>query len=116
MSTPGLGARTMHGIPDSTADLEGSPFGDAYSPIIAEVTLELYKATEKFPPMRSGHEGWAILLEEIDELNIEMNRMWEAVKADDCGRAIGEARQVAAMALRFIHDIQALRAGEDTGR
>lgn len=116
MSTPGLGARTMHGIPDAAADREGAPFGDAYSPIVAEVTLELYKATEKFPPMRSGHEGWAILLEEIDELNIEMSRMWDAVKADDYDRAIGEARQVAAMALRFIHDIRALRPVEDTGR
>lgn len=115
MSTPGMGARMTHGIPEESRAGHGSPFGDAYSPIIAEVALELHRASQKFPPMRSGHEGWAILLEEVDELNLEMNQMWAQVKADDCDRAIAEARQVAAMALRFIHDMRVLRAADGEG-
>lgn len=67
-----------------------------------EVELELAAARRHYPPMRSAHEGWAILREEVDEL-------WEEVKRKDSVRdkAVmrAEAVQVAAMALRFIEDI-----------
>jgi hypothetical protein len=57
---------------------------------------------KKFPRMASPHEGYAILKEEVDEL-------WEQVKRqhDAPGRKVNmytEAMQVAAMAMRFIHD------------
>ena len=66
--------------------------------ILAEVTDELIVATSKFPPFRSPHEGYGVLLEEVDEL-------WDAIKSNDSLAAQrGEAIQVAAMAIRFILD------------
>jgi hypothetical protein len=59
---------------------------------------ELRLAQRKFPAFHSGHEGYAVILEEVDEL-------WDAVKRDDIAHARGEAIQVAAMALRFIVDL-----------
>lgn len=69
---------------------------------IADVVKELEKATEKFPPMNSAHEGFAILKEEVDEL-------WEVVRQKaserDVAKMRAEAVQVAAMAIRFIGDV-----------
>ena len=50
---------------------------------LADVVTEVEMATERFPPMNSAHEGFAVLKEEVDEL-------WD---------------QVAAMAIRFIADV-----------
>ncbi len=62
------------------------------------VHAEMLRAQTKHPtPMRSAHEGYAILKEEVDE-------MWDAIKADNLDDAKKEAVQVAAMALRFLHD------------
>ena len=65
-----------------------------------DVMAELASAEKAFPKMRSAHEGWAILREEVDEL-------WAVVKGkgkrrDEKMRT--EAVQVAAMALRFVKD------------
>jgi hypothetical protein len=72
------------------------------------VRAELASATRKFPPFRSAHEGYAILLEEVDEL-------WETIKdnkdEDAIWRQRDEAIQVAAMAVRFLLDL-----GPDGGR
>lgn len=60
----------------------------------------LDKAIAKHTPMNSPHEGYAVLLEEVDEL-------WEEVKKQSCGygpEAVKEALHVAAMAIRFIID------------
>lgn len=43
----------------------------------------------------SAHEGYAVLLEEVDEL-------WDAIKKNDNSNAIEEATQVGAMALRLL--------------
>jgi len=59
---------------------------------------ELCRAAVKFPPMHSAHEGYAVILEELDEL-------WHEVKHGTPDRAREEAAQVAAMALRFLVDI-----------
>lgn len=61
---------------------------------------ELERATEKFGAFNTAHEGYAVILEEVDEL-------WDEVKK---GRAenhegISEAVQTAAMAIRFLIDI-----------
>ncbi|MFK7691512.1 hypothetical protein [Paenibacillus sp. HJGM_3] len=66
--------------------------------IALEVTEELRKAMRKFPPFHSAHEGYAVLLEEVDEA-------WDAIKRNDLVHARAEMIQVAAMALRFIHDL-----------
>ena len=65
---------------------------------------EFRSASSKFKRFNSGHEGFAVLKEEVDEL-------WEVVKLNkakhpersDLMRK--EATQVAAMALRFLHDV-----------
>jgi len=67
-----------------------------------EIYNEFKKASSKFSSFKSEHEGYAILLEEVDEL-------WDAVKLNQknskrhnlCRK---ECIQVAAMALRFIYD------------
>lgn len=61
---------------------------------------ELARAQDLHSPMASAHEGYAVLLEELDEL-------WEEVrkKHPDKQRMREEALQVAAMALRFVHDV-----------
>jgi hypothetical protein len=68
--------------------------------ILACVKAELLKATRKHGSMESGHEGYAVILEELDEL-------WDLVKSDQ-GRelaAMEEATQIAAMAVRYIFDL-----------
>lgn len=70
-----------------------------------ELIVEEYiKASNKFSAMRSPHEGYAIILEELDEL-------WEIVKKEQKqpfpslrGKMEDEAKQVAAMAIRFMVD------------
>lgn len=61
---------------------------------------ELDAARSNHPPMRSCHEGYAIMLEEVDEL-------WLEVKSGNGSshRGVSEAVQVAAMALRFLVDL-----------
>jgi len=65
-----------------------------------EVFLELDRAQDLHAPMHGPHEGYAVILEELDEL-------WDEVKArrQDKTKMRKEAMQVAAMALRFIRDV-----------
>jgi len=58
------------------------------------------RATKKFGPFASAHEGYAIVLEEVDE-------MWNEIKRNNIAKAREEAIQVAAMAIRFLVDVQA---------
>lgn len=69
---------------------------------IADVRAELERALERFPPLNSPHEGYAVILEELEEL-------WEHVRANT-GRtaaAYKEAIQTAAMALRYAAELAA---------
>lgn len=61
------------------------------------VRRELARAVDKFRPMASPHEGYAVILEEVDEL-------WDAVKRGNMDAMREEAVQVAAMAVRFLVD------------
>jgi hypothetical protein len=66
----------------------------------ADLWGELAAARTRFEPFNSPHEGWAVILEEVDEL-------WKLVVAND-GRgplAYREAIQIAAMALRYVLDV-----------
>ena len=61
---------------------------------------EMDRAEQKHHGFHSGHEGYAVIREELDEL-------WDAIKADKqylrySGATANEAVQVAAMALRFL--------------
>lgn len=76
--------------------------GAAFSAIAAEAVAEAAGAAEQWPPFNSAHEAYAVLAEEVDEL-------WDEVKVNQRRRDVGKMRaecvQVAAMALRFAHDI-----------
>jgi hypothetical protein len=67
-----------------------------------DVMAELEFANANFPPMRSEHEGYAILLEEVEELWDEIKK---SPKKRDRVALRKEAIQVAAMALRFLGDL-----------
>lgn len=62
-----------------------------------DIVRECRAASEKFSPFTSDHEGYAVILEELDEA-------WDAIKRDDHGDAAQEMVQVGAMALRFLLD------------
>jgi hypothetical protein len=70
---------------------------------LEKVAIELSRAQAKFPPFNSAHEGYAIILEELDELWTEVCSNQETPGRDD--RLRKEAIQVAAMALRFLVDM-----------
>lgn len=65
------------------------------------VKLELYAAKRNYPPVASVHEGYAIILEELDEF-------WEICKLKPANRGTEAMRreliQVAAMAIRTLED------------
>jgi len=65
-------------------------------------------ATTQFPPFASAHEGYAILLEEMDELKTEI---WKHQSKRDMARMRKEAIQVGAMALRFVFDVCEAQSG-----
>lgn len=73
---------------------------------LTDIELEARHAAAKFPPFNSAHEGFAVLLEEVDEL-------WDHVKVKQGKRDVAamrkEAIQVAAMALRFAVDLEGER-------
>lgn len=71
--------------------------------IIDEIRSELAMARRVYPDFHSGHEAYATLLEEVDEL-------WDAVRLNQrrperSALMRKEAIQVAAMAIRFIEDV-----------
>lgn len=70
------------------------------STILAQVLHELQCAQSTHPPMNSGHEGYAVIKEELDELWDEIKLKRQNVK-----NMRKEALQVAAMGLRFIIDV-----------
>lgn len=86
------------------------------------VKVELAAANKKFPPFHSAHEGWAVIREELDELETEtemaaasLAEAWEHIKDNDQAakdeiewlwqyaiNAACEAIQVAAMCQKFL--------------
>jgi hypothetical protein len=70
-----------------------------YEDAMVLVKKQMDFATGKFPPFRSSHEGYAILKEEVDEF-------WHEVKANNIKLAREEVAQVAAMAIRYLMDIE----------
>lgn len=66
--------------------------------VAGAVISELERARKKHGPMRSAHEGYAVIKEEFEEA-------WDAIKADDIASAREEMIQVAAMAMRFLLEV-----------
>ena len=67
------------------------------APIVSDICEELQKAMIKYPLFTSPYQGYAVILEELDEL-------WDEVKKrkPDVKNMRAEAVQVAAMAMKFI--------------
>lgn len=106
--------------------------------VAMEAVEEMLRASAKFPPFNSGHEGYAVLLEEVEELKDEIfwgptkggiitidlrdepfPPMEEEAKEDRQARRVKlmreEAIQVAAMAMRFVIDVCDREATSNTG-
>lgn len=65
------------------------------------LSAELVRAA-KWPAMHSPHEGYAVILEELDELKA---LVWMNQKRHDHAAMEEEVLQIAAMALRFYIDL-----------
>lgn len=76
---------------------------------LAEMCAEANRAAAMWPPFNSAHEGFAVLLEEVEELKAHV---WTNQKRRDLAAMRREAVQVGAMALRFIRDV----CNEERGR
>jgi hypothetical protein len=70
--------------------------------IWADIQAELDRAEARFPAFNSAHEGFAIILEEIDELKAHV---WMKQGMRLTHEMRREAVQAAAMLVRFISDI-----------
>lgn len=65
---------------------------------IQQILTEYNSAKGRFEDFNSAHEGYAIILEELDEL-------FEAIRRGETPtRLRAEAKQIAAMAMRFMTD------------
>lgn len=65
--------------------------------VVALIVDELSRANKVYKPFSSAHEGYAVMLEEMDELFDEIRK-----KRPDKSRMQDEAIQVGAMAIKFI--------------
>jgi hypothetical protein len=72
------------------------------SEAIDTIAKELDKANDKFPLFNSPHEGYAVLIEEVEELKAEVFKRNQSKE-----RMIAEATQVGAMAAKFIISLEA---------
>lgn len=71
--------------------------------ILDEVAEELERARSLgFSLFASAHEGYAVLLEEVDELKAEV---WKKQSLRDLGKMRKEAIEVAAMAVKFVQSM-----------
>jgi hypothetical protein len=71
------------------------------SQVIDDVKFELGIISAGFPPYNSPHEGYAVLLEELKELEAEVFKQPAKRSRQDM---YVEACQVAAVAIRFMTD------------
>ncbi|MGH3610392.1 MAG: hypothetical protein ACRDRD_20240 [Pseudonocardiaceae bacterium] len=90
---------TADGLPDYMRFITGNP---ADSEALEAIAAELRGARAKWPPINSAHEGYAVILEEVDEF-------WQHVLAKQRDRdpeaMYAELIQVAAMAVRTASDV-----------
>ena len=71
--------------------------------ITEKMIIEMYEATRKFGKFNSTHEGYAVLLEELDEL-------FDVIKQKGSRKRLAEeAIQIGAMAIRFVYDFGDIR-------
>lgn len=74
------------------------------------VSKEIMRARAKHPKINSFHEGYAVLLEEVDEFK---ELVWKlAWKDGDKANMLSELTQIAAMAQRIAEDRNLIEASE----
>lgn len=86
---------------DEYRDLKANRFSPANS-AARQIVAAYEKARLKHAPMRGPHEGYAVLLEEVDELWDEVKRWQPSDKSGDFDAMRKEVLHVAAMALAFM--------------
>ena len=69
---------------------------------IDEISEEYLNAAKTFSPFSSAHEGYAVILEELDELK---EHVFKKQDRRDRSKMRSKAKQVAAMAMRFMIDV-----------
>jgi NTP pyrophosphatase (non-canonical NTP hydrolase) len=98
---------------------------DIKNQIVFLIEEELDRSYQKFPAFNSPHEGYAVILEEIEEcaevldnVTLELEKLWTAVRLnlDGCPDArdikesardlVYEAIQVAAMAQKYVDSLE----------
>jgi hypothetical protein len=72
------------------------------SPFEKRVREELVRARQGHTPIASLHEGYAVILEEVDELKAEA---WKKRKDRDLDNTLTELVQIATMARRVAEDL-----------
>lgn len=82
--------------------LNAVPVVDPVDEVAGMVLAELHSAMADHPKWHSAHEGYAVILEELDELKAWV---WMKQKNRDLDKMRKEAIQVAATAMRFVLDI-----------
>lgn len=92
-------------------------YADKMLSSLEEIEIELLRAKNKFPNnFNTKHEGYAVLLEEVEELKDEIfwgDKKWakslgnnpELAKSGHIIAVRDEAKQVAAMALRIMIEL-----------
>ena len=69
-----------------------------YEKVFTVLHDELRRAESLHTPIKTPHEGYAVIQEEVDEL-------WTCIKTNNLEQAAVEARQIGAMAARFLLDL-----------
>lgn len=80
------------------------------NPFLHQVALELMRARAKHEPIHSLHEGFAVLLEEVDEFKA---LVWRQTKDRDPAELLTELIHIAAMAARCAEDCGLIDATYD---
>lgn len=74
--------------------------------ILEMIETELARADRIYEPFISVHEGYAILLEEIDELWDEIKKSKGRLASE---KMVEESIQVAVVAVKFIRDLRRVK-------
>ena len=76
-------------------------------PFLSRVAAELSRARSKHAGINSAHEGYAVILEELDEFK---RQVWLKREQRDPQEMLSELIQIAAMAARTAEDLSLISA------
>jgi hypothetical protein len=75
------------------------------SAISSAIMSEAMRAFNLHGPFNSAHEGYAVILEELEELWSEIKQLKNVNDQSRNSAMYKEAIQIGAMALRFVYDV-----------